>query len=101
MLNNLREFRAELENDKATALAADFTTEIEAAVETYRKELIATKENERNAIVAKIDSDIDCVDRLIAREMKTCAVPCTDLHTTTATVIADPLHPDCIVKTGA
>ena len=89
MLSILHDFRKELEKNKAELLAHDFTVEIENAVEDYRKELIATKENERNQAVAKIDSDIDCVDRVIKQMVKTQGIAEEALHSANTGCVPD------------
>ena len=68
MVEKLRAYRAELEDKKATIVNADFTQEIEKDVCAYRESLIKTSEENRAKNIAKVDSDIECIDTLIARE---------------------------------
>ncbi len=66
MIEKLKEYRNAFEAKKAELLATEIN--IEPAVEEYRKNLIAEAEAKKNAEIAKIDSDIDCIDKIIASE---------------------------------
>jgi len=66
MIEKLKEYRNAFEAKKAELLAMDIN--IEPAVEEYRNKMIADAEAKKNAEIAKIDSDIDCIDKIIASE---------------------------------
>lgn len=66
MIEKLKEYRNAFEAKKAELLAIDIN--IEPAVEEYRNKMIAEAEAKKNAEIAKIDSDIDCIDKIIASE---------------------------------
>lgn len=66
MIEKLKEYRNAFEAKKAELLAMDIN--IEPAVEEYRNKMIAEAEAKKNAEIAKIDSDIDCIDKIIASE---------------------------------
>ena len=66
MIEKLKEYRNAFEAKKAELLATEIN--IEADVEEYRKNLIAEAEAKKNAEIAKIDSDIDCINHIIASE---------------------------------
>jgi hypothetical protein len=74
MVEKLEAYRAELEAKKAEALAKDITPIIDEQVAIYRSELEANAKAELDSYVAKVDSDIDCIDAIIAREKATEAV---------------------------
>ena len=74
MVEKLEAYRAELEAKKAEALAKDITPIIDEQVAIYRSELEANAKAELDSFVAKVDSDIDCIDAIIAREKATEAV---------------------------
>ena len=74
MVEKLEAYRAELEAKKAEALAKDITPIIDEQVAVYRSELEANARAELDSFVAKVDSDIDCIDAIIAREKATEAV---------------------------
>ena len=68
MVEKLRAYRAELEAKKASIYAEDYIPQIEEDVKLYREALIKASEENRAKAIAKVDSDIDCVDTLITRE---------------------------------
>ena len=68
MIEKLQAYRAELEQTKLNELAKDPMPEIETKVADFRAQLIAEAADAKNAIVNKIDSDIDCINYLIQRE---------------------------------
>ena len=66
MVEKLRAYRAELEA-KRTELV-DSHINVEPEVEAYRQRLIADAEAKKAAEIAKVESDINCIDNIIARE---------------------------------
>ena len=68
MVEKLRAYREELEAKKAEALAKDVTPLIDAEVAEFRARCEANAKAELDKLVTKIDSDIECIDRLIERE---------------------------------
>ena len=73
MIEKLKEYRNAFEAKKAELLAMEIN--IEPAVEEYRNKMIADAEAKKNAEIAKIDSDIDCIDKIIASEEASVAGP--------------------------
>ena len=67
-VEKLKAYRAEIEANKQTALNADYTAEIEAKVAEYKESVIATYAANKAAEIPKLDSDLECLDALIARE---------------------------------
>lgn len=78
MIEKLEAYRAELEAKKAEALAKDVTPIIDEKVADYRAKCEAEITAELNDYVAKLDSDINCINSIIARELE-------------ATAAADPI----------
>ena len=74
MIEKLKAYRAELEAKKAAIESEDYTAEIEAKVEDYKATLEKEEAERKAAIVAKILSDIECINNIIAREEETEAV---------------------------
>ena len=74
MIEKLNAYRVELENLKASELTKDYTAEIEQRVADYRATLQAEYAAQTEALVAKIDSDLNCLTWLIQREMETAQV---------------------------
>ena len=68
MIEKLEAYRAELEAQKAEALAKDIMPEVDAKVSEYREKCIAEAKAEIDALVNKITSDIACVNVIIERE---------------------------------
>lgn len=68
MIEKLEAYRAELEAQKAEALAKDIMPEVDAKVSEYREKCIAEANAEIDARVNKITSDIACVNVIIERE---------------------------------
>ena len=68
MVERLQAYIDELVAKKNEILAKDNSAEIEAEVEKFRADLVAKAEATKNAAVAKIDSDIECISNIIARE---------------------------------
>lgn len=66
MIEKLKEYRNAFEAKKAELLA--MAINIEPAVEEYRNKMIVEAEAKKNAEISKIDSDIDCIDKIIASE---------------------------------
>lgn len=66
MVEKLKAYRAELEAKKAEVVAS--VINVEPEVEAYRNRLIADAEAKKAAEIAKFDSDINCIDGIIARE---------------------------------
>ena len=77
MIEKLKAYRAELEAKKAAIESEDHTAEIEAKVEDYKATLEKEEAERKAAIVAKILSDIECINNIIAREEETEAVEVT------------------------
>lgn len=74
MIEKLKAYRAELEAKRAAIESEDHTTEIEAKVVEYKATLEKEEAERKSAIVAKILSDIECINNIIAREEETEAV---------------------------
>lgn len=74
MIEKLKAYRAELEAKKAAIESEDHTTEIEAKVVEYKATLEKEEAERKSAIIAKILSDIECINNIIAREEETEAV---------------------------
>ena len=68
MIEKLEAYRAELEAQKAEALAKDIMPEVDAKVSEYREKCIAEANAEIDALVNKIASDIACINVIIERE---------------------------------
>ncbi len=75
MIEKLKAYRAELEAKKAEAIGKEINVEPE--VEAYRQKLIADAEAKKAAEVAKFESDINCLDTIIAREEAAVTVEAT------------------------
>lgn len=71
MVEKLKAYRAELEAKKAEVV--NRAINVEPEVEAYRNKLIADAEAKKAAEIAKFESDIDCVDHIIAREEEAAA----------------------------
>lgn len=81
MVEKLKTYRAELEAKKV-----DITNKVinvEPEVEAYRQKLIADAEAKKSAEIAKLESDINCIDNIIAREESTVAAEVTPVDTIT------------------
>lgn len=74
MIEKLKAYRAELEAKRAAIESEDHTTEIEAKVVEYKATLEKEEAERKSAIVAKILSDIECINNIITREEETEAV---------------------------
>lgn len=68
MLEKLELYRAELEAQKAELENA--IIDVEEAVIAYREQLINEAKADRDAKLAKVASDIDCIDNIIERVKK-------------------------------
>lgn len=81
MVEKLKAYRAELEAKKAET--ANTQINVEAEVEAYRNKLIAEAEAKKAAEIAKFESDINCIDNIIAREEEAAAavIATTDVVT--------------------
>lgn len=66
MVEKLKAYRAELEAKKA--MLENSAIDVEAEVAAYREKLITAAEAERAATIAKLISDMNCIDGIIARE---------------------------------
>lgn len=66
MVEKLKAYRAELEAKKA--MLENSVIDVEAEVAAYREKLITAAEAERAATIAKLISDMNCIDGIIARE---------------------------------
>lgn len=66
MVEKLEAYRAELEAKKTEL--ENTVIDVEAEVNAYREDLLAKKKAERVAEIAKIESDINCINNIIARE---------------------------------
>lgn len=73
MLEKLKAYREELELKKASVIAANPAAEIDAEVAAYRESLIKAHAVKRDEAVKKLDSDIECISILIAREEESIA----------------------------
>lgn len=80
MVEKLKAYRAELEAEKAEVVNSHIN--VEPAVEEYRAKMIAEAEANKAAKIAKIESDISCIDAIIEREEAIAAAPATDEVTT-------------------
>ena len=68
MVEKLQAYIEELRAKKNEILSKDHSEEIEAEVAKFRADLTAKIVAENEAAVAKIDSDIECISNIIARE---------------------------------
>ena len=68
MVEKLKAYLAELEAKKAGIEAEDNTAEIEARTADFKASLEKEYAEKKAAIVAKVISDIECVNNIIARE---------------------------------
>lgn len=68
MIEKLKAYREELLNAKIETEQLDNTAAIDAKVAEYRAELVAEDAQKKAVTIAKINSDIDCIDYLISRE---------------------------------
>ena len=71
MVEKLKAYRAELIAKRDTVLNTEINVEPE--VEAYRAKLIADIKAKKEAEVAKFESDINCIDGIIAREEEAAA----------------------------
>ena len=65
MIEKLNLYRAELEEKKAALL--NEAIDVEEEVAAFRRELEEKKQAKKDADIAKVDSDIECIDGIIAR----------------------------------
>ena len=70
MIEKLIAYRTELEEEIAKVQAQDNTAEIEAQVAEYRQGLINDDKAAKEALIAKLNSDVECLNRLIRREQE-------------------------------
>ena len=66
MIEKLEAYRAELEAKKADVVNSVINVEDDVA--EYRAKVTAEAEARKAAAIAKIDSDIDCINNMIMRE---------------------------------
>lgn len=83
MVEKLKAYRAELEAKKEALLAEDVSAEIETKVAEYKAVLEADAAANKEKAIAKVDSDIDCLDKIIAAE----------IEKETVAVVVDPVEP--------
>jgi hypothetical protein len=69
MVEKLRTYLAELVAKKEAVEADDKTAEIDAKTAEFRAELIKACENAKVELISKINSDISCIECIIAREL--------------------------------
>lgn len=74
MVEKLKAYRAELEAKKASIESEDHTAEIEAKVAEYKTTLEKEESERKAALIAKVISDIECINNIIAREESTTEV---------------------------
>lgn len=68
MVEKLKVYLAELMAKKDALINEDHTAEIEAEVVAYRETLTKGVEAKKAEAIAKVDSDIECITAIIARE---------------------------------
>ena len=68
MVEKLKAYLAELEAKKAAVEAEDNAAEIEAKTAEFKANLEKEYAEKKAAIVAKVNSDIECVNNIIVRE---------------------------------
>lgn len=68
MVEKLKVYLAELMAKKDALINEDHTAEIEAEVVAYKETLIKGVEAKKAEAIAKVDSDIECITAIIARE---------------------------------
>lgn len=73
MIEKLHLYLNELEAKRVEVLNTDNTEAINAEINAYADEVIKRYANEKDAKLAKIDSDINCVKGIIARETEIAA----------------------------
>ena len=83
MVEKLKAYLAELETKKAELLATDFIPEIEAKVAAFKESLIKESEDNRAKDVAKVDSDIACINKIIENELALAAAATVETVTIT------------------
>lgn len=71
MVEKLKAYLAELFAKKDALIAEDHAAEIEAEVASYRETLVKNVEAKKAEAIAKVDSDIECITNIIARETET------------------------------
>lgn len=70
MIEKLIAYRTELEEEIAKIQSTDNTAEIEAQVAEFRERIIAETKAANEALIAKLNSDIECLNRIINREQE-------------------------------
>lgn len=74
MVEKLKAYRAELEAKKAELEAKDNTAEIEARVAEFKATVEKEYAEKKAAEIAKVISNIECINNIIAREESTTEV---------------------------
>lgn len=70
MIEKLIAYRTELEEEIAKIQSTDNTADIEAQVAEFRERIIAETKAANEALIAKLNSDIECLNRIINREQE-------------------------------
>lgn len=70
MIEKLIAYRTELEEEIVKIQSTDNTAEIEAQVAAFREKIIAETKAANEALIAKLNSDIECLNRIINREQE-------------------------------
>lgn len=70
MVEKLRTYLAELVAKKEAVEADDKTAEIDARTAEFRAGLVKACENAKVELISKINSDISCIECIIAREIE-------------------------------
>lgn len=71
VVDKLRAYLEELRTAHAAILAEDNNTAIEAEVAEFRETVTAKYEADRTAKLLKVESDMNCIEELINRELTT------------------------------
>lgn len=70
MVEKLKAYLAELVAKKEAVLTDDKTAEIDAKTAEFRASLVKACEDAKVELISKIDSDISCIEHIIARELE-------------------------------
>lgn len=71
MVDKLRAYLEELKTAHAAILAEDNTVAIEAEVAEFKETVVAKYDADKTARLLKVESDINCIEELINRELTT------------------------------